>query len=166
MGITVVPWRSTFFPTFFNLDQAPEVPLQCLRLLQFGVVSPGTRPAHQASASEAVREWALCQGGEICFSCTVFSFFRIYRLGRGGAHGYRQSSGCGELANPRFPQGPAKVSGLCQFLPVVYSQFQPASRPFECFNLHQDSVQVVQRSGGCVCQIEKLLCFSTHPCRP
>ncbi len=36
--------------------------------------------------------------------------------------------------------------GFPNFLPAFYSQFQPASCPFDCFNLHQDSVQVVQRS--------------------
>ncbi len=50
--------------------------------------------------------------------------------------------------------------------PAVYSQFQPASRPFDRLNLHQDSVQVVQRSGSCVYQTERLLCFSSHTHRP
>ncbi len=71
----------------------------------------------------------FCQGGEMHFSCTVCSLFDIHRLGQGGAHGFRQGSGCGELANPRFLQDPAEVAGLCQFLPAFYSQFQPASHP-------------------------------------
>lgn len=57
-----------------------------------------------SSASEAAGEWALCQG-EMCFSCTVCSLFRIHRLGWGGEHWFRQGSGCGKLANPRFLQG-------------------------------------------------------------
>ncbi len=64
----------------------------------------------------------------------VFHAQSVHFLGyivsaEGGAHGYRQSSGCGELANPRFPQGPAEVSGLCQFLLAVYLQFQQLATP-------------------------------------
>ncbi len=80
----------------------------------------------------------------MCFSCTVGSFFRLHCVVRGNAHGPRQSSGCGRLANPRVPQGPAEVPGLCQFLPAFYSQLQPASRPFDCLDLYQNDVQVVQ----------------------
>ncbi len=39
---------------------------------------------------------------------------------------------------------PCRGFWACQFLPAFYSQFQPASRPFDRLNLHQDSVQVVQ----------------------
>ncbi len=65
------------------------------------------------------------------------------------------------MANSRFPQGPAEVSGLCQFLPAFYSQFQPASRPFDRLNLHQDSVQVVQRSGAAFTKLKG--CFVSAP---
>ncbi len=100
------------------------------------------------------------------FPCTVCPLFGLHCVSRGDAHGSGQDSGCGWLANSRFPQGPAEVSGLCQFLPAFYSQFQPASCPFDSLNLHQDSVQVVQRSGSCVYQTERLLCFSSHTHRP
>ncbi len=105
-------------------------------ILIFFSVSPGTCSARQGSASEAAREWAFCQGGEMRFSCTVGPFFRLHCVVRGNAHGPRQGSGCGKLANPRFPQGPEEVPGLCQFLPAFYSQLQPASRPFDCLDLH------------------------------
>ncbi len=108
-------------------------------------LSPGTCSARQVSASEGVREWALFQGREMHFPCTVCSLFGLHCVSRGDAHGSGQDSGCGWLANSRFPQGPAEVSGLCQFLPAFYSQFQPASCPFDRLNLHQDSVQVFQR---------------------
>ncbi len=91
------------------------------------------------------------------FSCTVCSFFRIHRVGRGGAHGYRQSSGCGELANPRFPQGPAEVSGLCQFLLAVYLQFQPASHSFDCLNLHQNSEAAFAKLISCFVSVPILV---------
>ncbi len=100
------------------------------------------------------------------FPCTVCPLFGLHCVSRGDAHESGQDSGCGWLANSRFPQGPAEVSGLCQFLPAFYSQFQPASCPFDRLNLHQDSVQVVQRSGSCVYQTERLLCFSSHTHRP
>ncbi len=83
---------------------------------------------------------------EKCAFHAVCSLFGLHHVGRGDAHGSGQESGCGWLANSRFPQGPAEVSGLCQFLPAIYSQFQPASCPFDCLNLHQNSVQVVQEA--------------------
>ncbi len=52
--------------------------------------------------------------------------------------------------------------GFANFYRRFIRSFQPASRPFDRLNLHQDSVQVVQRSGGCVYQTERLLCFSSH----
>ncbi len=60
------------------------------------------------------------------FSCTVCSFFRIYRLGRGGAHGYRQSSGCGELANPRFLQ---RFLGFANFYRRFIRNFSQLAAP-------------------------------------
>ncbi len=84
-------------------------------------------------------------------------FLGIHCLSRGSAHGFREGSGCYELANPRFPQGPAEVSGLCQFFTMFYSQLQSASRSFDCLNLHQDCLQVVQGSGCCILQIQKAL---------
>ncbi len=116
----------------------------------------------QASASEAAREWAFCQGGEMRFSCTVCPLFRIHHFVWGSAHGSRKDSSCGRLANPRFLQGPAEVSGLCQFLPTFYLQLQPASRPSDCLDLHQDDVQVVWSSRCCTFQPQEPLCFSSH----
>ncbi len=58
-------------------------------------LSPGTCSARQASASEAVREWALCQGGEMRFPCTVCPLFGLHCVSRGDAHGSGQGSGCG-----------------------------------------------------------------------
>ncbi len=86
------------------------------------------------------------------FSCTVRSLGYIV-----SAEGFREGSGCYELANPRFPQGPAEVSGLCHLFTTFYSQLQSASRSFDCLNLHQDCLQVVQCSGCCILQIQKAL---------
>ena len=56
-------------------------------ILIFFFVSPGTRATHSTSASEVVREWAFCQGGEMRFSCTVCSVPRSHRLVWGNAYG-------------------------------------------------------------------------------
>ncbi len=51
------------------------------RHIDFFFVPPGTCAARPTSAPEVVREWAFCQGGEMRFSCTVCSFFRLHRVG-------------------------------------------------------------------------------------
>ncbi len=68
-------------------------------------LSPGTCSAPSGECFEAVREWALCQGGEECvFHAQSCPLFGLHCVSRGDAHGSGQDSGCGWLANSRFPR--------------------------------------------------------------
>ncbi len=49
-------------------------------ILIFFFFSPGTCSTRQASAPEAVREWAFCQGGEMHVPCTVGSVLGLHSV--------------------------------------------------------------------------------------
>lgn len=104
--ITLLSWRAALW----------EQGHPCCNML----LKCGTHSALQTSASEVAREWALCWGRNAFFKHSLFfTLFRVYRVIRGSAHESRQGSGCGWLANSRFPQCPTEVSGLCQFLTSI-----------------------------------------------
>lgn len=53
---------------------------------------------------------------EKCVFHAVCSIPGVHHFVQGCVHGSRQDSGCGQLVNFGYPQGPADVSGVCHFI--------------------------------------------------
>ncbi len=71
--------------------------------------------ARQASASEAVREWALCQGGEMRFHAQSVPFLGYIVSVEGNAHGSGQDQAVVDWPTPDSRKALQRFLVLCQF---------------------------------------------------